>query len=99
MSQNPDANGHVRKNFLVRGGPTKDGRLVVEVQWPDEQDGRVFDRDEAVMVSVWMLNVASKLFSSAEEFGQVVNFALSRLAHVEPITFRPPDLPVNRAEL
>jgi hypothetical protein len=60
-----------------------DGRLVVEVAWPDGQS-RIIDRDEAVATALLMLGAASRLFETATEFGETVNFAHNQLQKLHP---------------
>jgi hypothetical protein len=101
MLEKPDSNGYVSKNFSINGGYTKEGRLVVVLEWPDEQDGHVFDRDEALAVGLCLIDVASQLYSSRDEFGEAINWARKLYQHRKPLAFQPPkaDTPDKRAGL
>jgi hypothetical protein len=66
-----------------KGVISNDGRLLVVVEWPDGQM-RLFDRDEAVGLSLMMLNAASALFPNATEFGRTLDLARYGLFDLQP---------------
>lgn len=68
---------------LVNAIVANDGRLVVSVEWPDGQF-RVLDRDEAVLLSLTMLNMAGHLFDTVAEFSQTIQQARSRIESLHP---------------
>jgi hypothetical protein len=55
-----------------------DGRLLVVVEWADGTS-RTFDRDEAVVHALAMLNAASHLYQTAAEFSRTVEHARSQI--------------------
>jgi hypothetical protein len=60
-----------------------DGRLLVTVEWPDGQS-RVLDRDEAVLLSLNLLDAASRLFETAAEFAGTIKQARGKIEPLEP---------------
>jgi hypothetical protein len=60
-----------------------DGRLLVNVEWPDGQT-HLLDRDEAVALSLTMLSAAARLFPSASEFRKTIDYARGTIEHLHP---------------
>jgi hypothetical protein len=60
--------------IIVRPEVAADGRLIIIVAWPDEQT-RVLDRDEAVILGVYLLNHAARQFGHPAEFAGMVEHA------------------------
>ncbi len=67
----------------VTAGVAKDGRLLVCIEWPDGQ-GRTLDRDEAVGLSLLLLDAAAKLFPTATEFSETISYARSQVLNLHP---------------
>jgi hypothetical protein len=68
---------------IVNAVAANDGRLVVTVEWPDGQF-RVLDRDEAVLLSLSMLNSAGRLFATVDEFSQTIEQARTQIEPLHP---------------
>jgi hypothetical protein len=68
---------------IVNAIVANDGRLVVTIEWPDGQF-RVLDRDEAVLLSLTMLNTAGSLFGTVAEFSETIKQARSKIDPLHP---------------
>src|SRR5262245_17811557 len=67
----------------VQAVVANDGRLLVNLEWPDGQT-HLLDRDEAVVLSLTMLSAASRLFPSANEFRKTIDYARGQIENLHP---------------
>jgi hypothetical protein len=70
---------------LVNAVVADDGRLVVTVEWPDGQF-RVLDRDEAVLLSLTLLQSAGRLFPTLSAFSETITAARGKIEPMQPCT-------------
>jgi hypothetical protein len=74
-----EAKGMTIANAII----ASDGRLLVQVEWPDGQF-RVLDRDEAVLLSLTILNTAGRLFDTVAEFSETIKQARGKIEPLQP---------------